>query len=561
MREILRVGVLLRSVYVPAWVNLAMEKIHSCEGAEIALVVIEGPVESNRSRKKIPYLPHIYLKADRKLFHPILDANSMVDSHAFINQFPTIHTLLVTSGKDPEYPADTLEQIVDYHLDVLVSFNLPAMKGKIYESTRMGIWYYKWNDPLYEGDYLPGFWEVFSNQPVTAWGLYQKTTDQVPEKVIYQSISATDPLSVRLNCNRILWKGASFIPRKLKEVQRMGVDAYLAAVTGEDQLSTSQPYLNNKTIPANWEFCRLLSDYLFRFFVNRFNKLLFHTQWLLLFDFEEKPFFQSAPNHQPMPAIDSRLSKFKSLAPPRSNFWSDPFIVYREGGYYLFFEDFSYKKKKAHISVLVLDQTGHITGPQKVVDRPYHLSYPFVFEWQNDLYMLPEMAAHHAIEVYRCTEFPLKWEYDRTLVNHVNALDTTLYEYQGRWWMFLNQKENEGASSWDELYLYYADNPLSTNWTPHPKNPIVSDVRTARPAGCIFEADGKVIRPSQDSSLGYGYGVNLNRILVMNEKDYQEEILCKIKPGWSHQIRGVHTYNRVQNLVVIDAKSRRFRYP
>ena len=211
--------------------------------------------------------------------------------------------------------------------------------------------------------------------------------------------------------------------------------------------------------------------------------------------------------------------------------------------------------------MLVLDHEGNLTGPQVVLDKPYHLSYPFIFEWENDLYMAPEMAAHHAIDIYRNTEFPYKWEYYKTLMDNVRALDTTLYPYQGKWWMFFNQKENDGASSWDELFLFYADNPLSSNWTPHPKNPIVSDVRRARPAGSIFESDGMVIRPSQDSSSGYGYGINLNRILVMNEKDYREEIQYRLEPGWNRRIRGVHTYNHAQNLIVIDGKSRRFRFP
>jgi len=102
--------------------------------------------------------------------------------------------------------------------------------------------------------------------------------------------------------------------------------------------------------------------------------------------------------------------------------------------------------------------------------------------------MLPETASHRTIEVYRCLEFPNRWVFDRTLMDQVSALDTTLFPYQGRWWMFTNLKENEGASSWDELFLFSADQPLSVHWEPHPGNPIVSDVRRARSAGAIFEA-------------------------------------------------------------------------
>ncbi len=194
--------------------------------------------------------------------------------------------------------------------------------------------------------------------------------------------------------------------------------------------------------------------------------------------------------------------------------------------------------------MMILGEDGIKSGPTIVLEKPYHLSYPFIFEWESCLYMLPETAAHRAIEAYRCLEFPYRWEFCQTLMEPVKAYDTTLFPYQGKWWMTTNLKENEGASSWDELFLFSADYPLSAHWTPHPCNPVVSDVRRARPAGAIFESDGVLYRPSQDCSQGYGYGLNLNRILTLNAADYREEVACKMVPGWDRHIRGLHTFNQ-----------------
>ena len=127
--------------------------------------------------------------------------------------------------------------------------------------------------------------------------------------------------------------------------------------------------------------------------------------------------------------------------------------------------------------------------------------------------------------------------------------------------MFTNIKENEGASSWDELFLFYADSPLSAVWTPHPANPIVSDVRKARPAGGIFQHKDGLIRPSQDSSRGYGYRLHFNRILTLNETEYREEVFSTFTPDRDWQVRGLHTFNQAGHIVVMDGKSRRFRYP
>ena len=82
--------------------------------------------------------------------------------------------------------------------------------------------------------------------------------------------------------------------------------------------------------------------------------------------------------------------------------------------------------------------------------------------------------------------------------------------------MFTNIKENEGASSFDELFLFYADELLTNHWKPHPKNPVVSDVKSARPAGSLFFYNNKLYRPSQDCSFRYGYATVINEIIEMN---------------------------------------------
>ncbi len=38
---------------------------------------------------------------------------------------------------------------------------------------------------------------------------------------------------------------------------------------------------------------------------------------------------------------------------------------------------------KGHISVIRMDEQGVYSEPVKVLERPYHLSYPFVFEWEG----------------------------------------------------------------------------------------------------------------------------------------------------------------------------------
>jgi hypothetical protein len=80
---------------------------------------------------------------------------------------------------------------------------------------------------------------------------------------------------------------------------------------------------------------------------------------------------------------------------------------------------------------------------------------------------------------------------------------------------------------------------------------VISDVNLARPAGPIFEHGGRLYRPSQDCSRGYGYAVNVNRIEVITETEYRETLIEKILPQGN--LRAAHTLSRAGEWIAIDA--------
>ena len=246
------------------------------------------------------------------------------------------------------------------------------------------------------------------------------------------------------------------------------------------------------------------------------------------------------------------LPKYKMLAPPSASFWADPFILRKDDGYYVFIEEMPIKSCRGHISIIRMNESGEFSSSTKIIERPYHLSYPFVLEWRNELYVIPESAENRTIEVYRCKEFPKTWEFDRVLMNDVSAFDTTLLEHNGIWWMFTNIKQHAGASSWDELCLFHSDDPLSAEWRPHPMNPVISDVRYARPEGKIFRENGCLFRPSQNSSHRYGYGLNINQILELTTTNYRERVVKTFEPTWDKSIKALHSYSKVGELAFID---------
>jgi len=145
-------------------------------------------------------------------------------------------------------------------------------------------------------------------------------------------------------------------------------------------------------------------------------------------------------------------------------------------------------------------------------------------------------------------------------MENICAVDTTLLFHNRKWWIFTSIDDTDNISGGStELFLYFSDDLFSDDWKSHPNNPLVSDIRTARPAGRIFIRDNKIYRPSQDCSVRYGKGFNLNEITVLTETEYEEELLIKVEPSWDNKLKGTHTFNFDKNFTIIDAYSYRRR--
>ncbi len=254
-----------------------------------------------------------------------------------------------------------------------------------------------------------------------------------------------------------------------------------------------------------------------------------------------------------------RWSALHPIIPPADRYWADPFPILRENRYYVFAEEKLHSTQRGRIICLVLDTEGRLLSGQVVLERPYHLSYPFIFDYRGETYMLPESASNRTLEVYRCRHFPDQWELEKVLMSEVYAVDATLLELNDRWWMFANVKQEDGTSL-DALHLFHAASPLSSAWTPHPRNPLVKDLKTARPAGRIFAIGDELIRPSQNNYYRYGYGLNFMRVTTLNESAYAESAGAVFEPPPWSKYRAAHTFNQAGGLTVVDAVLRRWKF-
>jgi len=271
-----------------------------------------------------------------------------------------------------------------------------------------------------------------------------------------------------------------------------------------------------------------------------FNRLFTYPQWFIGYR-PKKPF--STP-------FDT--SDFHVIAPPPGKFYADPFLLQNDGRNFIFFEEFSFIKLKGVICFVEIDEDGNYSEPEVVLERDYHLSYPFIFRLDDKIYMIPETGENGTIELYSAKDFPFNWTLEKVIMKALKAYDTTILFSGQKVWMFTNIWQT-GGRPYTDLSLFYADS-IFDEWSAHPKNPVICDLCSARPAGNLFLHNDDIIRPSQNSLVGYGHSIVFNKVTCLSENDYSEMNLEQIEPNWYPGNQSCHTYNFNEDLEVIDGE-------
>jgi hypothetical protein len=166
--------------------------------------------------------------------------------------------------------------------------------------------------------------------------------------------------------------------------------------------------------------------------------------------------------------------------------------------------------------------------------------------------MIPESASKKTVALYKAKKFPYEWEFKKNIFEDKTLVDSTLLFYNGKWWLFASGSSHPFVSTNDQLFLYYSDDLYAHTWTPHPRNPVVRHIANCRPAGRVFERQGVLYRPAQDNaSRQYGYGLKLNAIEVLNEKEYREREVLNIRPE-GLALKAIHHIDFSESFIVLD---------
>ena len=235
------------------------------------------------------------------------------------------------------------------------------------------------------------------------------------------------------------------------------------------------------------------------------------------------------------------MNSYTPLLAPKGKYYADPFLFKYEGINYLFFEDYDYIK--GVISYVSLDQEGNASSPKLALTLPGHISFPYIFQDQGEIYMIPETSSYQSVFLYRSRAFPNEWERERVLIRGEGFADSLLFKYNGIYWLFTSIRK-------DVLQIYYAKD-LTSSFFPHPINGC--HIR-GRNGGSLFIRDGRLVRPVMDCSKRYGRAVILKEIVSLTKHEFIEQEIAAIEPNWAPHLVGTHTYSQNEDFLVYDGE-------
>lgn len=522
----LRIGVLVRSEIEP-WAAEALRLLLSSPAANVELIAdIELPEKTAVGGALFRrHLAWSTKRSERR-------AKAQPEPHGHL----PVPRRLASDGESGLAGA-TLMHLRQLALDVVIWLDSSRPEGDCEGVARYGLWSFCFGD--LDGDLRepPYYWEPWQGQPIAPvallvhrescdWAYALERYFAAARPSWYISQNHAEPLTMaRFLLERRLWD--------LAETRS------LPAAAPASRLTEPGPG------PSNAEAARCLARLATRSVRGRLHGIG-----------RSKPRWISAVRSRPASVgvedSDTSAPNWNEIPTPVSHAFADPFIITWDGKTAIFVEDVPPGPKRGQLLGMEVSQDG-LSESFSVVEKHYHMSYPCVFEANGAVFMIPETAENRTVDLYRATDFPRTWVHEHTLIEGVDLVDTTPFFHDDTWYFFTSPA---GAPANHSTTFLFFSSTLTGEWIYHPCNPICEDVRRARSAGHLWWRHGKLLRPAQDCSVGYGHAIQLNEVLSLSPTDYQERHLETISPSWRRDLIATHTLNSAPGMQVIDGLTR-----
>ena len=252
-----------------------------------------------------------------------------------------------------------------------------------------------------------------------------------------------------------------------------------------------------------------------------------------------------AEGTDPLPALGGTPY---TMLPARPGFWyADPLLYHRDGRRWLYAEAMDLATGLGRIEVCELHDDGAAGEWQVALQEDFHLSFPTVFDWNGETWMIPETGSDHSLRIYRCKNFPAEWELVQRFAVDAELCDTILVNRTPNELTLLCSEtlpENQLWVRYRRCTLRRAEAPVDTvpgaqaDAAPAPAGPFAllpdeaynlqhrENDLTSRNAGPLFALGGQVIHATQVSTK-VDYGVYLQ---FFARRGSSEVPLCAAMP-------------------------------
>lgn len=534
----IRFGIMCNGAVFPAWRASCLRKLLALDNVELALLIMDGDsLTASNNWKKLKNFGKLLWYIYRFFFvRHSSRATRPVDMAATLAQVPSIHCKVIRKGKFSQYfsEADIVE-IRKYDLDFILRFGFNIIRGEILQVARFGVWSFHHGDEEKYRGVPPGFWEIYKGDNVTG-AILQRLTDRLDGGIVLKKGFFRTINTSHVRNRDAIYFGSTDWPAQVCIDIQNGCADYLDASPSK----TSAPIFR---APDNVQMMSFLLKVIRNFFLELYNLLFTYDQWNIgIVDNPIHVFLTpgARPRVQWLPA------------PARGKFAADPFAIRRDKDIHILFEDYDYRTSKGRISAMSIHKKS--LSPSKVViDAPFHMAYPYLLEYKDQIYCVPETGEAQEVSLYRANEFPNTWVKVTTLIKDFAGVDSTVFRHEGRWWLLAK----DGAHN-HKLMAWHAPD-LFGPWKPHVANPIKVDIRSARPAGTPFIHDGHLYRPAQDCSEIYGGKIVLNRVIRLTPTEFKEEQIAVVEPYKNSPYPdGLHTISAAGDVTIIDGVKKVF---
>ncbi|MBD0778092.1 hypothetical protein HPE56_09835 [Maribacter sp. ANRC-HE7] len=475
------------------------------------------------------------LAVERKFFFKKINTINKKNIYDFLNTCATIKLQDEDEKGINAFVPEDLKKIKAYDLDLLLQLGHQNIGAETATLAQLGVWSLLHSkNSVHHYNYI-GFFELLYKEPAIEVALQQIGLGNNQYSVIDRAYFSLHWSLVKTR-DLVLEGSVSLLLKNLRLLSK-----------GINLDSTERS--NSNSIPTRPKINEVLK-YCIRFYKALTIKL-YKSMNTTLFgaNYQRWSLFLGQGNF-----LNTKLSKLTPTIPPKDEFWADPFLFRYGNQCYVFFETFCYKTKKGKLSCGILeeDQLTHIID---ILDLDYHLSYPFVFEEEGQIYLMPETMDNKRLEIYKCIRFPDKWELYTTAFEGEMVADPSFYtDNEGQKWLFVNKKEIKNLPLNSELFIYKVDSIKLKRLIPHAQNPVIIDSRTGRNGGAVFSYGDEIYRPSQRNVDGiYGRALNINKIKELTINSYKEEISSIVEPDFHAGIISIHHLHQIEDRFVFDA--------